>query len=339
MPIRKTLPVTDVRLFDDSIVALVRDGDAIRLLSLDSNLEERCTIGSATGRNGYLLGVEGNSYLLGIDNRLVVCEEGKVTSVLRLASPTNILPHAIPLGSRTLVQEYGNPPTGLWLSREKFSGWRRLVTNITVDRYSRHFHDIAYHHRRKWILATLGDGNPVRLISSSDGESTWQTLVRGPWQFYPIAVLEDRIVLGMDSGIAIGGVGTYFPDSRRLEVTLLKWTREPQQRVQMFCLQKLSSNLWVAATSSPAALLVSKDLVSWHLACRDDSTDRPRVPPRVSYRGNTLAFCTGRGLIMFDVSELESLSRAGDPVLVSHLDITTRLRGQAVRIVRWLQRE
>ena len=62
-----------------------------------------------------------------------------------------------------------------------------------IDLLSRHFHYIAFDEERRVLIATLGDGNIVRVAISADCRSSWRPLYKRPWQFVPVLVEEDRM--------------------------------------------------------------------------------------------------------------------------------------------------
>jgi len=70
---------------------------------------------------------------------------------------------------------------------------------------------------RKWLISTLDDKCLTRVAFSEDLGSSRRPFYRGPWQFVSIAVLENKIAFGMDSGLAKGGIGIYHPDEDKWE--------------------------------------------------------------------------------------------------------------------------
>ena len=89
--------------------------------------------------------------------------------------------HACDSPEGIVVQEYGEPPTSLYMSRDGFS-WIRILANVDVDPTSRHFHYVAYDPYRDLLYATLGDGNMVRAIAVRG--ASWRAIYRGPGSSY-----------------------------------------------------------------------------------------------------------------------------------------------------------
>ncbi len=259
MPLASEL-ILSVRFFGKNILVLVKRNRDLFLTSFSMDLEVEDEIAAFNGSRGFILDASKDSYLLSIDNRLIMVSYGKSKQVLRTHYPSNFFWHATRVGNAIYVQEYGESPTGIYMS-EDLENWRRIVLNIDLDRRSKHFHYIEYDPYRKWLIATLGDGNLVRVVYSEDHGETWRPLYRGPWQFVPLVPLRDKIVFGMDSGIARGGVGIYYPAKDRWNFRFFKW--RGAKYAQMADLKALG-DLWVAAFGTPQAVAVSKDLVRWH---------------------------------------------------------------------------
>jgi hypothetical protein len=84
--------------------------------------------------------------------------------------------HAVEACDKVFIQEYGESPTGIYVS-EDLKSFKLLVTNKDIDPLSRHFHYIAFDKKRNVLIATLGDGNVEEfvdriesLVSLSKGE-------------------------------------------------------------------------------------------------------------------------------------------------------------------------
>ncbi|MCX8199474.1 MAG: hypothetical protein N3E36_05555 [Sulfolobales archaeon] len=138
------------------------------------------------------------------------------------------------------------------------------MSNVELDKNSRHFHSIAWDPFRNWLLATLGDGCLTRVVQSKDFGQSWEILYKGAWQFIPILACENKIIFGMDSGIAKGGVGTFYPEDYSWEFKFFKWLNGKSLLAQMCDLKLLNNDLWIAAFGAPQAIAMSKDLCTWY---------------------------------------------------------------------------
>jgi len=245
------------------ILALIKKGNKLILREYDIELTPLKDLKEFGGEKGFILHADNRDLLLSIDNRLVLANEHGAEDVLVTQNPNNFFWHATSIDDEVFVQEYGESPTAIYLSRNLID-WRKLTTNVKIDKRSRHFHCIAYDPYRDQLIVTLGDGNLVRVAFSDDQGATWRPLYIGPWQFVPIGPLRDMMVFGMDSGIVKGGVGAYhFPDGH-WKFIFLKWLTSEVRVAQMCDLKQLDNSIYVAALGTPQAIVASKDLTTWH---------------------------------------------------------------------------
>lgn len=237
-----------------SIYALVKDARAnvVSLVLLDGSLEARDRVYEFSGSRGFILWGNGNDLLVAVDDSLFLVSGNEAKLVLR-ARPGNFFWHAAEAGGKIFVHEYGEPPAGIYAS-EDLKHWVKVVDNTDVDKRSRHFHFIGYDPYRDWLIATLGDANPVRAVYSTDFGASWRRLYVGPWQFVPFFVLKDRIVFGMDSDVAKGGVGVYLPADGSWKFRFLKFIDSRINIVQFSSLMRVG-DFWVAALGAPKPLL------------------------------------------------------------------------------------
>ena len=161
-----------------------------------------------------------DSLLVSAGETLYVVSGNEARPVLR-ARPGNWFWHGTEGCGRVFVHEYGEPPTGIYVS-ENLKRFRRVSTNNVIDPLSKHFHYIAFDKRRELLVATLGDGNVVRVAASGNCGNTWRPLYKGPWQFVPVLVERDRWIFGFDSGIARSGIGVYDAERSEWSFTFLK---------------------------------------------------------------------------------------------------------------------
>lgn len=167
-------------------------------------------------------------------------------------------------------------------------------------------------------MCTLGDGCLIRAAFSENFGLSWKPLYRGPWQFVPILMLKDKLVFGMDSGIVKGGIGIYDFPSRRWSFTFLKWLGKDVKFVQMYDLKMLTNNLYIAGSSTPQAIVVSKDARRWHLVHLEEFNEQFNMHVNISEGENFVACSTGKNLITIDKDELKSLCENADPVITDY---------------------
>jgi len=142
------------------------------------------------------------------------------------------------------VQEYGESLTGIYISEDL-----------------RSFRSIAFDGYRGLLIATLGDGNIVRVAVSSDHGLTWRPIYKDPWQFVPVLVDGGRWVFGFDSGIARGGVGIYDVEDEGWRFIFLRLGGHPH--AQFASLVRLGS-YYVGGLGLPTAIVISEDLRYWY---------------------------------------------------------------------------
>ncbi|MEM4004129.1 MAG: hypothetical protein QXM43_00670 [Desulfurococcaceae archaeon] len=296
---------------------------SLQLLNLDLEVVDRVTV--FKGSKGFILLAGDDEFLLSIDDKLVLVKGGASKIVLKASNPTNVFWHAVRADDKVFVHEYGSPPTGIYVS-EDLERWSRLINNTNIDKRSQHFHCIAHDPYRGWLIATLGDACLTRVAVSEDLRS-WRPLYEGPWQFVPIEVLEDRIVFGMDSGIARGGIGVYNPENDRWDFTFLKWHDGEVRFAQMCDLKRLDNGIWIATLGTPQAVIVSRDLKTWYAAYVEGFDKRFNYNMSIAEGKNFVACSTGNNLLIFEKGELAELGRGAQQVLVAYKAHIDRLKG------------
>ncbi|MEM0099628.1 MAG: hypothetical protein QXZ17_00965 [Nitrososphaerota archaeon] len=320
---------------EEIILALIKEGDKLVLREYDLELTPLKDLKEFRGEKGFILHADNRGLLLSIDNRLVLTNEHGAEDVLVAQNPNNFFWHATSIDNEVFVQEYGETPTAIYLSRNLID-WRKLTTNVKIDKRSRHFHYIAYDPYRDQLIVTLGDGNPVRVASSDDQGATWRPLYIGPWQFAPIEPLKDMIVFGMDSGIVKGGVGIYhFPDGH-WKFIFLKWLSSGMRVAQMCDLKQLDNSIYVAALSTLQAVVASKDLMTWHPLYVESYKEDFNHHMMLSEGRNFLACSTGKSLLIFEKDELKSIISSSNPVMSSYRAYMDRLKGLGFTLKRIL---
>lgn len=258
---------------------------------------------SFIGSRAFLLKVSKGKFLVSIDGNLIIVEGNDKRTMLKASASENFFWHATEAGKYTFIQEYGHPPTNIYVS-EDLKYWEKVITNVELDKHSKHFHYITWDPYRKWLIATLGDRCLNRVVYSEDLGRSWKSLYKGAWQFVPITPLRDEIVLGMDSGIAKGGVGIYYPIIARWDFIFLKWNEKNVRFMQVCDLVHLNEGYWVASLGAPQALIISRNLRRWHIINLFSKNEVFNPHMRLSEGNDFLACSTGNSLLMIEKSEL-----------------------------------
>ncbi|MEM1515883.1 MAG: hypothetical protein QXH24_07570 [Candidatus Bathyarchaeia archaeon] len=322
---------------EDTILALLKKGNKLILREYGLELTPLKDLKEFRGEEGFILHADNRGLLLSIDNRLVLTNEHGAEDVLVAQKPNNFFWHATSIDDEVFVQEYGESPTAIYLSR-KLIDWRKLTTNVKIDKRSRHFHYIAYDPYRDQLIVTLGDGNPVRVASSDDQGATWRPLYIGPWQFAPIEPLKDMIVFGMDSGITRGGVGVYYPEEDQWNFIFLKWLEKKVKFAQMNNLKLLDNSVWLAALGAPQAVIVSKDLKIWYPVYVEGSSESFNYHMAISEGAEVVACSTGKNLLLFDKDELKNKPSSTKPIMMEYKACYDELKGMMFVLKRKLLR-
>ncbi|MEM0488985.1 MAG: hypothetical protein QW707_07300 [Candidatus Bathyarchaeia archaeon] len=320
---------------EETILVLLRQGNKLILGEYDIELTPLKDLKEFRGEKGFILHADNRGLLLSIDNRLVLTNEHGAKDVLVAQNPNNFFWHATSIDDEVFVQEYGESPTAIYLSKNLID-WRNLTTNVKIDKRSKHFHYIAYDPYRDQLIVTLGDGNPVRAAFSSDRGATWKPLYRGPWQFVPVEPLKDMIVFGMDSGIVRGGIGTYYFPDGRWKFIFLKWLSSGVRVAQMCDLKHLDNGIYVAALGTPQAVVASKDLTTWCPLYVEGFMEDFNYHIVLSEGRNFLACSTGKSLLVFEKDELKSIISRSNPVMSSYRAYIDRLKGLGFTLKRML---
>jgi hypothetical protein len=200
--------------------------------------------------------------------------------------------------------------------------FRRVVTNMDLDPWSRHFHYVAFDERRNALVVTLGDGNLTRVAMSLDYGRSWRAVYRGPWQFVPVLIEEDKWLFGFDSSIAKGGVAIYYPDSGKWKFVFLKLKSCPYAQ---FVELKKFRDLYIAALGYPSAVIVSNSIDSWHVLYSNIG-NRYDFYTTLDILGNNIYASVGGKLLTFDNDRIRQ-SSTEVPDLVRYRGYVDRLKG------------
>jgi hypothetical protein len=243
------------------------------------------------------------------------------------AKPGNRFWHGVEVDGKVFVHEYGEPPTGIYVS-ENLKHFERVVTNKDIDPLSRHFHYLAFDRSRGILITSLGDGNVVRVATSQDYGHTWKPLYKGPWQFVPVIVDGDRWVFGFDSGIARGGVGIYYVEHDKWR---FKFLRPTKHRIAQFMSLTKFDKYYVGCLGTPTALVVSDNLTYWHALYISNSIIG--WYGRAEVWGKKIVAATDKGLLVFNLSDVEK-ALWEKPFLIPYRAYLDRIKGLAFTVKR-----
>jgi hypothetical protein len=318
-------PILNSVITEGYILALVKRDNMLSIVMFNKELTAKNKIIMLNGSKGFILDAKENKLLLSIDDKLILIEDGKQRTVLKSGRSENFFWHTTRVRNKVFVQEYGVSPTGIFVS-EDLENWHKLVMNTDLDKCSKHFHYIIYDPFRKWLIITLGDGCLTRVVFSEDFGSSWRPLYKGSWQFVPIVPLEDKIVFGMDSGIAKGGLGIYYPDKDKWKFIFLRWKDKNVKHAQFCDLKFLSKDLWVASLGTPQAVMASKDLRLWYPLFIESSDKEFNHNMLLSTGEDTVVCSTGKNLLIFNEDEIENAFNL-KPLMVEYKAYRDKLVG------------
>jgi len=322
-----SLKALSTKVLDDQVYSLVKQGEKLTLLIFDENLKAIDEVWSGWGNTGFILMVKRGEVYASIDDKLCLIKNGSTETVLKATNSANIFWHLTEADGKLFVHEYGKSPTSIYLT-EDLRNWKKIVTNLDIDKQSKHFHDISYDPIRKILICTLGDGCLTRVAFSKDFGLSWKPLYSGPWQFVPILAMKDKLMFGMDSGIAKGGIGSYNFTTNQWNFTFLKWQGKDVKFVQMSDLKLLTNELYIAGLGQPQAIVISKDARRWHLVCAEGFDEQFNMYINIGEGKEFITCSTGKSLLLVAKNELESLCKTTDPVISDYkLGFIEKLKG------------
>jgi hypothetical protein len=313
--------VTSARVIDERLYVAVGSNErSCRIATLGDNGSTK-NVASLSGAPCNLLLDFRDNLLVSADNTLYIVSNNGAKPVLR-ARHGNWFWHAVEACDKVFIQEYGESPTGIYVS-EDLEDFKLLVSSKDIDPSSRHFHYIAFDEERRVLITTLGDGNIVRVAISADCGSSWRPLYKGPWQFVPVLVEEDRWIFGFDSGIARGGVAIYNVGEGEQRFMFLK---ADGYRYAQFASITRFGDYYIGCLGYPTAILASKDLLHWYpLHIDPTSTKYNPFVNAVVWRDKVVAV-TGKELLMLDSRDVEEAFRR-KPFLAPYKAYLDRVRG------------
>ncbi|MGD0494746.1 MAG: hypothetical protein ABSB28_01740 [Candidatus Bathyarchaeia archaeon] len=314
---------------DDSflVVSKGKKSNELDISVLNSSGIRTQEFATLTGSRSFLINTIKGKLYVGVDNKLILNDHGTWKTVIKSKNKSNFFWHMCASDEGTMyAQEYGEHPCNIYMS-EDGEQWKHLGTAKGIDKRARHFHSIAYDQYRRMLLATLGDGNYIRIASLRDSDCNWRPFYRGAWQVVSITVLKSLVVFGMDSAIAPGGLVLWHPENSRIEVLHLQWRDKRVKYMQMADLKLLKNGIWVAALGSPQAIIASCDLRNWVPMYVKSFDAGFNHSIGISEGKNTVAFTTGNSVIVLKKDYLSTYVTRHKPVIREHMALFTKLKG------------
>jgi len=183
--------VTSARVVDERLyVALGSNERSCRIATLGDNGSTKNVASLSGPPCNLLLGFRDN-LLVSAGNILYIVSNNGAKPVLR-ARHGNWFWHVVEACGKVFVQEYGESPTGIYVS-EDLEDFKLLVSSKDMDPLSRHFHYIAFDEERRVLITTLSNGNIVWVVILTECEYSWKPLYKGLWRFVSVLVEEDRM--------------------------------------------------------------------------------------------------------------------------------------------------
>jgi len=317
--VRLSISATGVYIVNDMVYITINDRGLCKIAVFkDSSIHEVLVFKDSSC---LILRSLSEGLLISSDNVLYLVSGDEAKPLLRTKAG-NIFWHATEACDKFFVQEYGEDPTGIYVS-EDLKSFRRIITNRDIDPSSRHFHYITFDRDRKILITTLGDGNIVRVAFSDDCGSSWRPLYKGPWQFVPVFVERDRWIFGFDSGIARGGVAIYYPEKNVWRFIFLK--AEGYAHAQFTSITRFG-DYYIGGLGYPASIIVSKDLYYWYTIYIDNSISSYNHFVYATVWRDKLIASTGRELLIFDYKDVEEAFKR-KPFLYPYKAYIDRVRG------------
>jgi len=329
---KTTIPAMSVKRVGNAIYITIKDAGICSVSEFrDSGIENVVPL---HGFPCIILGSSHDGLLVSACETLYFISGSEARAILRVR-PGNWFWHATEGDGQIFVQEYGEPPTGIYVT-EDLRSFKKISTNLSVDPLSRHFHSLAFDDSKERLIVTLGDDNIVRVAVSQDYGYAWKPLYKGPWQFVPIFISGDKWVFGFDSGIARGGVGVYNTKHDEWSFTFLKPVN--YYNAQFTSLIKFG-DYYIGCLGSPTAVAVSKDLKYWSPLYIDSSITGYNPFVNVEIWKDKIVGVTGKELLIFDINDIEQALRS-KPFLTPYKAYLDKVKGLAFTIkrIQWMLR-
>jgi hypothetical protein len=324
------ISATGVKSVEDTVYVTINDPGACRVSVFKGDGVEGVV--SLGGHPCTLVWGSREGLLVSCGEALYLVRGKEAKPVLR-ARPGNWFWHAVKGDGRLFVHKYGESLTGIYVT-EDLESFKKVSTNVDVDPRSRHFHYLAFDDSKELLIATLGDGNIVRVAVSQDYGYTWKPLYKGPWQFVPILINGDKWIFGFDSGIARGGIGVYSTKRDEWNFTFLKPVN--YYNAQFTSLIKFD-DYYIGCLDSPTAVAVSKDLKYWYPLHIDSSITEYNHFVNVEIWKEKIVAVTGRELLIFDINDLKQALRS-KPILTPYKAFLDKVKGLSFTIkrIQWM---
>jgi hypothetical protein len=325
-----TIPATGIKSVRGIVYTTINDSSICKVSVFKGGGME--DVVSLHGRPCMLLWASREDLLVSCGEVLYLVSGNEAKPVLR-AKAGNWFWHAVEGDGKVFVHEYGESPTGIYVT-EDLKSFRKASTNLDIDPWSRHFHYLAFDDSRGLLVATLGDSNIVRAAVSQDHGHTYRPLYKGPWQFVPVLIDGDKWIFGFDSGIARGGVGVYDTKRGELSFTFL---RPSSHKNAQFASLKRFGDCYIGCLGYPTAIVASRDLRHWHLLYVDNSITGYNHFVDVEPWNGKIVAVTGRELLIIESNNIEKTFEE-KPFLTPYEVCLDRLKGLAFTIkrIRWM---
>ena len=308
------------------------------ILLLGMRIQERIKLAEFRGKRNALLQMTDRATFLGLDNRLMISEDLKTwKNVLETENQENMFWHLAEASDGTLfVQEYGSSLTGIYRSTDGGETWKQIVDSKEIDNRAKHFHSIAYDQYRDLLIVTLGDGNLVKIAISDDYGDTWKPLYTSAYQCLPIAVLEDCVVFGMDSGIS-RGIIIWNPSENKWQSIHLKYVGKhgAKDNMQSSDLKLLSDDKWIMSTGG-GSLILSDDLRNWRILHLGEKKlfEAHMIS---NEKNNFVAAAMGDGVMIMDLKALNTEYQHAD--IKQYHDFYARIKSLGYIVKRVIQHQ
>lgn len=307
---------------------LAKGGNSISLLKLKPYVSDGHDVDKICefkGKKGFILYIKNEQILISIDDKLILIKDSDPKVVLRAEKPSNYFLHAVEAFGNVFIHEYGEPPTWVYKSIN-FKSWWKVISNIEIDRFSRHFHCINYDPFREMLIATLGDGCRTKIAISHDCE-LWNIANAGLWQVLPIHVSKEFIAFGLDDPVSSGILLWNFK-LNKFQTLHLKWNRYVSAHSRSFMrrlllkkycpafmtdIKELNNGVWVAAFSIPQVVIASSDLINWY-SLIEVSWKENFCWSNISEGRDYLLACVGNKLFIIRKNEISDTMKRGNIV-------------------------
>ena len=140
---KASLNALSAAVIGDHVYVLLMEGERLLLPVLNTDLEFVKMVRGAKGNSEFIFKVEKDYILISLDDKLYLVKGGEARVVLVASNSRNIFWHLTGGEGRVFIHEYGLPPTAIYSSKD-LEQWEKIVTNLDIDKQSKHFHNVAF---------------------------------------------------------------------------------------------------------------------------------------------------------------------------------------------------